>query len=168
MRDVAGNEAFTKRAAAAQDAGARIVEVDADEATGRPYLSLLYKLQRGPERVERGLRLTGAIAIPDLLCALRELGIRSVMVEGGARVIRSFLSAAHHPTGSGEKKKVIDALVVTVAPTLVGAAGVGYGTELLADAVRVPNRACPAPSTATDISLEATDVSARPDRDVRA
>ncbi|EIW63974.1 bacterial bifunctional deaminase-reductase [Trametes versicolor FP-101664 SS1] len=122
-RDVAGNEAFTKRAAALQNAGARIVEVDADEATG-------------------------AIAIPALLSALRELGVRSVMVEGGARVIRAFLSAAapaHRSAGSGsgsgdtdtktENAKAVDALVVTVAPTLVGAAGVGYGTELLADAL---------------------------------
>ncbi|OJT04452.1 hypothetical protein TRAPUB_4722 [Trametes pubescens] len=135
--DVADNEAFAKRAAALQNAGARIVEVDADEATG-------------------------AIAITALLSTLHELGVRSVMVEGGARVIRAFLSAAaaaaHRSavSGSGDtdtkKEKAVDALVVTVAPTLVGAAGVGYGTELLADAVRVPNRSCAAPPIATDIS----------------
>ncbi len=104
--------------------------------------------------------MTGAIAITALLSTLHELGVRSVMVEGGARVIRAFLSAAaaaHRSavSGSGDtdtkKEKAVDALVVTVAPTLVGAAGVGYGTELLADAVRVPNRSCAAPPIATDI-----------------
>lgn len=58
------------------------------------------------------------------------------MVEGGARVIRSFLSGAQRSADAGTQKAV-DALVVTVAPTLVGSAGVGYGTELHADAVSV-------------------------------
>ena len=57
------------------------------------------------------------------------------MVEGGARVIRSFLSAAQR--SGNPTQKAVDALVVTVAPTLVGSAGVGYGTELHADAVSV-------------------------------
>ena len=59
------------------------------------------------------------------------------MVEGGARVIRSFLSAAQRSGNHTQKDKAVDALVVTVAPTLVGSAGVGYGTELHADAVSV-------------------------------
>lgn len=83
----------------------------------------------------------GMIATPDLLTVLGGLGVRSLMVEGGASVIRSFLSAAHKSTGPGDKKKAVDALIVTVAPTLVGSAGVGYGAELLADAVRVVFRA---------------------------
>ncbi|KAI0361033.1 bacterial bifunctional deaminase-reductase [Trametes cingulata] len=122
--DIASTEAFTKRAAALQDAGARIVELDADEKTG-------------------------VIAIPDLLTALHELGVRSLMIEGGARVIRSFLSAAHtQPSAELAHKKTVDALVITVAPTLVGSAGVGYGAELLADAVRpsLPFFSLPPPS----------------------
>ena len=94
---------------------------------------------------------TGLISVPHLLTALLELGVRSLMVEGGARVIRSFLEAARGPlrqqqvqgfgsgsseeTGGGEEAKIIDALVVTVAPTIVGEAGVGYGSGLLADKV---------------------------------
>ncbi|KAI9056975.1 bacterial bifunctional deaminase-reductase [Trametes sanguinea] len=106
--DAARTEAFTQRAAALQSAGARVIELDADGATGM-------------------------IAIPDLLAALNELGVRSLMVEGGARVIRSFLHAARSSATSGsDGKKAVDALVVTVAPTLVGSAGVGYGPELLA------------------------------------
>ncbi|KAI0363152.1 bacterial bifunctional deaminase-reductase [Pilatotrama ljubarskyi] len=108
---VASTEAFTKRGAVLQSAGARIIELDADERTG-------------------------VIAIPDLLTALHELGVRSLMVEGGARVIRSFLSAAGTPTSTHpDSKKTVDALVITVAPTLVGSAGVGYGAELVADAL---------------------------------
>jgi 2,5-diamino-6-(ribosylamino)-4(3H)-pyrimidinone 5'-phosphate reductase len=38
------------------------------------------------------------------------------MVEGGARVIQSFLSSGH----------LVDALIVTTAPVLVGSDGVGY------------------------------------------
>ncbi|KAJ3573548.1 hypothetical protein NP233_g2352 [Leucocoprinus birnbaumii] len=41
------------------------------------------------------------------------------MVEGGARIINSFLQASL-------STPLIDALIVTVAPTLVGADGVSY------------------------------------------
>jgi len=40
---------------------------------------------------------------------LRQRGIRSLMVEGGANVITAFL-----------KQKLVDAIIVTVAPRLVG------------------------------------------------
>ena len=70
------------------------------------------------------------------------------MVEGGARVIRSFLHAARGAGGDtgegGEDVRngggggAVDALVVTVAPVLVGDAGVGYGAGLCADEVRPP------------------------------
>ena len=41
------------------------------------------------------------------------------MVEGGARVIQSFLS-----------DRLVDALIVTTAPVLVGGDAVGYGEGL--------------------------------------
>ncbi|KAI0673677.1 bacterial bifunctional deaminase-reductase [Trametes maxima] len=103
---LASSEAFAARATVLQSAGARIVEVDIDANTG-------------------------SIAILAVLAALRQRGIRSLMVEGGARVIRSFLSATHASAKAGSE--VVDALVITVAPTLVGSAGVGYGAELHAD-----------------------------------
>ncbi len=59
------------------------------------------------------------------------LGIRSLMVEGGASVIRAFLTAA-----GSSASPVVDTVIVTVAPVLVGNEGVGYGSDLLADAVR--------------------------------
>ena len=65
-------------------------------------------------------RLAG-ISITCLLATLQGLGINSLMVEGGQRIISSFLSHldAEH------KKPVVDVLIITVAPTLVGAAGIG-------------------------------------------
>lgn len=62
---------------------------------------------------------TSNLPLPAVLRMLREKGIRSVMVEGGARVIQSFLSG-----------HLIDALIVTTAPVLVGRDGVGYGEGL--------------------------------------
>ncbi len=51
----------------------------------------------------------GGIHLPALLAKLAELRVASLMVEGGAQVITSFLSA-----------RLADYLVVTVAPILVG------------------------------------------------
>jgi 2,5-diamino-6-(ribosylamino)-4(3H)-pyrimidinone 5'-phosphate reductase len=42
------------------------------------------------------------------------------MVEGGARIIQSFLTSGH----------LVDTLIVTTAPVLVGSNGVGYGRGL--------------------------------------
>jgi GTP cyclohydrolase II len=51
----------------------------------------------------------GQISLPALLTRLKQQGINSLMVEGGARVITSFL--AH---------QLVDRLVVTVSPRLLG------------------------------------------------
>ncbi|KAH9044325.1 dihydrofolate reductase-like domain-containing protein [Lactarius pseudohatsudake] len=66
---------------------------------------------------------TSDLPLPAVLRTLREQGIRSIMVEGGARIIRSFLSSA----ASG---RLVDTLIVTTAPILVGRNGVGYGEGL--------------------------------------
>lgn len=50
-----------------------------------------------------------------VLKVLRDLGIKSLMVEGGAQIISSFFS-----------KAPIDRLILTIAPVFVGDAGVGY------------------------------------------
>ena len=60
------------------------------------------------------------LPIPAVLPALHELGIHSLMVEGGAQVIASFFATS----------SVVDSVIVTVAPTFVGADGVGYGLPL--------------------------------------
>jgi riboflavin biosynthesis pyrimidine reductase len=44
-----------------------------------------------------------------LLTMLADMGIKNVMVEGGARVITSFLS-----------QRLVDRIVITIAPTFLG------------------------------------------------
>lgn len=51
----------------------------------------------------------GRVALPALLQTLCDLGIHSVMVEGGAQIISSFLA-----------QRLADRVVVTIAPQLVG------------------------------------------------
>jgi GTP cyclohydrolase II len=73
-----------------------------------------------------GVDLTGA------LVTLRALGVRSLLVEGGARVITSFLA-----------EKLVDRLVVGIAPTIIGAGidAVGdLGIARVAESVRLTNR----------------------------
>ena len=51
----------------------------------------------------------GGIDLPALLAQLSDMGITSLMVEGGAQVITSFISS-----------QLVDQVIVTVAPVLVG------------------------------------------------
>lgn len=51
----------------------------------------------------------GRVSLPALLDRLGQLGFRSLMVEGGARVITSFV-----------REQLANALAITVAPALVG------------------------------------------------
>ncbi|EGN95723.1 hypothetical protein SERLA73DRAFT_186910 [Serpula lacrymans var. lacrymans S7.3] len=66
--------------------------------------------------------VTGHLSIPALLEQLHALGTRSIMVEGGAKVIGSFLSNSQKSDAAG----LVDVLIVTVAPIMVGNEGVGY------------------------------------------
>ena len=68
--------------------------------------------------------IPGFLSITDVLTKLQELGIRSLMVEGGATVIASFLKSVSHP--SGIPKPLVDTLIITVAPTMVGDQGIAY------------------------------------------
>ncbi len=68
------------------------------------------------ELVRRGARALplppsphGGLDLAALLQTLDDLGVHSLMVEGGARVITSFLSAG-----------LVDLMIVTIAPLLVG------------------------------------------------
>ncbi|KAF9934029.1 2,5-diamino-6-(ribosylamino)-4(3H)-pyrimidinone 5'-phosphate reductase, partial [Modicella reniformis] len=55
----------------------------------------------------------GRLSIPDLLSKLHQQSIRSLMVEGGAGVVSSFL-----------KSGLVDAFLLTVAPVYVGKDGI--------------------------------------------
>lgn len=70
----------------------------------------------------------GFIVIPDLLKVLYNFGIKSLMVEGGATVIGSFLAECART----KPNTIIDTLIITIAPMLIGDDGVGYAEKLLA------------------------------------
>ena len=53
-----------------------------------------------------------------MLSALGDMQIQSLMVEGGARIISSFLHSG-----------LADSLIITVCPTMVGEEGVGYNVK---------------------------------------
>jgi riboflavin biosynthesis pyrimidine reductase len=76
----------------------------------------------GPE----GLRIT------DVLRLLRSLGVASLLVEGGGRVITSLLQAG-----------AVDRVVVSVSPTIIGTGvdAVGpLGVTRIAEGIRLVNR----------------------------
>ncbi len=73
----------------------------------------------------------GGVAIRPALRALYDEGVKSLLVEGGARVITSMLAAG-----------VVDRIIVAVAPTIIGAGteAVGdLGIALVADGMRLVN-----------------------------
>lgn len=72
--------------------------------------------QKQTELAERGIRVlnippdsVGQVSLPDLMVQLDRDGIKTLMVEGGARVITSFLS-----------QRLVDLLVITIAPLFLG------------------------------------------------
>jgi 2,5-diamino-6-(ribosylamino)-4(3H)-pyrimidinone 5'-phosphate reductase len=71
----------------------------------------------------------GYISLPDFLKALRSLNVRSLMVEGGARVIQCFLTETQLDS-EGRNVPIVDSIIITVAPTIVGTCGVGYDCDL--------------------------------------
>jgi 3,4-dihydroxy 2-butanone 4-phosphate synthase/GTP cyclohydrolase II len=74
----------------------------------------------------------GGVALGPALAALKEEGISSVLVEGGARVITSLLAGGF-----------VDRVVVGVAPTIIGQGteAVGpLGVDRVADGIRLTNR----------------------------
>jgi GTP cyclohydrolase II len=77
--------------------------------------------RRELERCGVGVRVVAAgpdgVDLAETLALLRAAGVRSLLVEGGAKVITSFLAAG-----------LVDRLVVGIAPTIVGA-----GTEAVGD-----------------------------------
>ncbi|PPQ79415.1 hypothetical protein CVT25_002685 [Psilocybe cyanescens] len=88
-------------------ARARLDKKEALEAAGAKIFEVPVILSDGKKRVN--------VSIPSALQVLKDLGLRTLMVEGGAQIIASFLTAA-----------VVDSLIITTAPVLVGEVGVGY------------------------------------------
>jgi GTP cyclohydrolase II len=87
------------------------------------------------------------VDLPSALEALRTLGVRSLLVEGGARVITSFLA-----------ERLVDRLVIGIAPAIIGTGidAVGdLGVAQVAESVRLTNRSV---HLAGDDLLVAADV----------
>ncbi|KAL4923264.1 RibD family protein [Aspergillus undulatus] len=68
-----------------------------------------------------------------ILKALASEGIKSVMIEGGARVLSELLNP--------EYTEFIDSIIVTIAPTYLGSGGVGVSPDSKRDAQGKPNAA---------------------------
>lgn len=66
-------------------------------------------LQAGARVIRLESESGGRVDIPEAMSRLREMGFRSIMVEGGASVIGQFLG-----------RKLADYCVVTIAPRLIG------------------------------------------------
>jgi 2,5-diamino-6-(ribosylamino)-4(3H)-pyrimidinone 5'-phosphate reductase len=58
----------------------------------------------------------GRIPPSDLPGILQRLGLRSVMIEGGSRILSAFLRAGPREDGA----PLVDSVVVTVAPMFIG------------------------------------------------
>ncbi|KAL2796523.1 dihydrofolate reductase-like domain-containing protein [Aspergillus keveii] len=68
-----------------------------------------------------------------ILRALASEGIKSVMIEGGGRVLSELLNP--------EYTEFIDSIIVTIAPTYLGSGGVGVSPDSKRDAQGKPNAA---------------------------
>jgi 3,4-dihydroxy 2-butanone 4-phosphate synthase/GTP cyclohydrolase II len=115
-----------------------------------PWIAAASGQERAADLERAGARLLffqpdgeGQVQLPALLSRLAELGLSSLMVEGGARVITAFLS-----------QRLVDLAVITVAPLwlgglravecLVGEKGLaleGHGSEQLGGDMVVWGRA---------------------------
>lgn len=104
------NDASQLAATALEEAGARIVRVQLDANGHIPPTSL-----------------------PEILQSLK---LRSVMIEGGSRVLSSFLHAGKRRDGSA----LVDSVVVTVAPMFIGE-GVSVVPQVSANPVTADSRA---------------------------
>ena len=63
------------------------------------------------------------------------MNIHSLMVEGGASIIGSFLTEASLSLRSMPSKIIVDTVIITIAPTFIGDDGIGYDTGPAGDKV---------------------------------
>jgi riboflavin biosynthesis pyrimidine reductase len=65
----------------------------------------------------------GRLPLDTLPSILSELGIHSLMVEGGASIIQQFLATSCPPSTSQDKedhwKPLVDRVIVTIAPVFI-------------------------------------------------
>ncbi|MEV3871881.1 bifunctional diaminohydroxyphosphoribosylaminopyrimidine deaminase/5-amino-6-(5-phosphoribosylamino)uracil reductase RibD [Streptomyces sp. NPDC049906] len=101
------------------DSAAPTLIAVAEDAPPPPHTAELVRLPRA----------AGGLSVPALLAALHARGVRSVLLEGGARLAGAFVAAG-----------AVDRVVGYLAPALLGAgpsALAGAGITTLADALRL-------------------------------
>ncbi|WWC92235.1 uncharacterized protein L201_007189 [Kwoniella dendrophila CBS 6074] len=91
---ICGDQVSSERIRKVEDAGARVVQFKLDD--------------------------NGHISPASLPSILSDLNLKSVMIEGGSKVLSTFLHCQNRDDGS----KLVDSIVVTVAPMFIGE-GVG-------------------------------------------
>jgi GTP cyclohydrolase II len=125
---------------------------DADPERRRALVSAgatVRDVDPGPE----GLR------VDDVLRLLRSLGVGSLLVEGGGRVITSMLRAA-----------AVDRVVVSLSPTIIGAGveAVGsLGVDRVADGISLVNRSVFLAGNDVLMGFDVADSSVVPEKPVR-
>ncbi|KAG2084846.1 dihydrofolate reductase-like domain-containing protein [Suillus cothurnatus] len=84
---------------------------------------------------DAGARVIGVPSVDGHMNVFRffNFGIKTLMVEGGATIIGSFLAEA----ARSKPNTIIDTLIITIAPTLIGDDGVGYDKKL--SATQIPS-----------------------------
>jgi riboflavin biosynthesis pyrimidine reductase len=100
----------------------------------------------------------GGLRMEEVLTLLRSLGVCSLLVEGGGRVITSLLRAG-----------AVDRVVVSLAPTIIGAGvdAVGpLGVDRVADGIRLVNRSVFLAGDDVLIGYDVADAAAAPEQPV--
>jgi 2,5-diamino-6-(ribosylamino)-4(3H)-pyrimidinone 5'-phosphate reductase len=68
----------------------------------------------------------GRMDLGSLPAVFQSLDLQSVMIEGGANIIRQLLETTI-TSANGGVRPLADTVIVTVAPVTVGSEGTGYG-----------------------------------------
>lgn len=110
---------------------------------GRQPLFLCRTSLKGSEQ-GKSLEAAGATIVevtgmdwPSILSVLHSLGVKRLMVEGGAQVIESLFMArsTSSASGTGRAGDLIDQLIVTVSPNFAGSDSTGYKSPRWSDPV---------------------------------
>lgn len=113
---------------------------------------ILCSQTKAKEELRSALEAAGALVVPlpsmgwpHILDALgSQVGVQRLMVEGGAKVIETLLTAADSD-GNGRPGDLIDSLIITVSPNFAGSDATGYKSPRWRDVVVQTGKASVAP-----------------------
>jgi 2,5-diamino-6-(ribosylamino)-4(3H)-pyrimidinone 5'-phosphate reductase len=75
----------------------------------------------------------GNLSMENVLHELRDRGIRSVMVEGGAHVIASFLGTTYPDVKTRILMPIVDMVIITIGPMFAGCQATSYDLSKVCD-----------------------------------